>query len=88
MMYFTTKARVRSGGKTLRFFILEDLTDRNKVYILEKSVCEWFDIITLDSILEVFARSDGIVLNVVKLITDPVEYHDERWDYGKGRKWL
>ena len=83
MIYYTTKVRVRSGGKALRFYIVEDLTDRSKVYTLEKSVCNWFDSIVIGNILEVVAQSDGIILNVIRPTEIDEILHDDIWDFDR-----
>ena len=87
MIYHKIKIKVRSGGKALQFFIVEDLTDHRKVYTLERSACDWFDAIKIGSILEVIAKSDGTIYAVISKTTEPENLREEEWYFGKEKRW-
>jgi hypothetical protein len=76
MKYYKTKVKVRSGGNgVFNFFIVEDLTDRYKMFVLEKLSCEWFNNIEIGQTLEAILCSDGKVLSVIGRVE---ENNDER----------
>jgi hypothetical protein len=83
MKYYKTKVKVRSGGSAFNFFIVEDLVDRHKMFVLEKSACEWFSNIEVGQTLEAVLCSSGKVLSVIGRV--PEEVYDEEREFKQKR---